>query len=160
MCCVALLFFPFELATEAQGRLIWKITTLHLGTVKFDQLRTWYLTYTDYHRRPREAGCPPALQRGALCHSPPAYGRLLLTGRCEIGSTQVLGSFDVAYDIPWPSSLLNLINAANFVNIPVLYLPGLSCLYPRMQVYQVTYGTHLNCDHILLVSPIITSPRR
>ena len=71
----------------------------------------------------------------------------------------MLGSYDVAYDIPWPSSLLNLINAANFVNIPVLYLPGLSCLYPRMQVYQVTYGTHPNCDHILLVSPIITHPQ-
>ena len=58
-------------------------------------------------------------------------------GRCG-PSAQVLGSYDSAYDIPWPSSFLWMISLVDLFNIPLASFPGLSCLYPRMDVYQAT----------------------
>ena len=49
---------------------------------------------------------------------------------------QVLASFHANYDIPWPDSMLDWLNAADYVNVPALYLPGLSCLWPRVGVYR------------------------
>ena len=53
-------------------------------------------------------------------------------------AAQILGSYANVYDIPWPSSLLRLISIVDLVNIPLVSFPGLSCLYPRMDVYQAT----------------------
>ena len=50
----------------------------------------------------------------------------------------MLGSYSTVYDIPWPDSLLRLIEFANLFNIPVVNFPGLSCLYPGMGLYQAT----------------------
>ena len=51
---------------------------------------------------------------------------------------QVMSSFNsVGYDIPWPSSMYWILNCADFVNIPVFALPGLSCVYPNVNFYLV-----------------------
>ena len=50
----------------------------------------------------------------------------------------MLGSLDsVGYDIPWPDSMLWMLNIADLVNISLFALPGVNCLYPNVDFFYV-----------------------